>query len=77
MKVESITLMFLALCIFLSFYFTFLSFQMIDDTFKKQLVVLAASSLITGVVIFACLTIYVGIKKTLSHVEDQLIEGEE
>lgn len=77
LKVESITLMILALCIFLSFYFTFLSFQTIDDTVKKQLVILAASSLITGVVIFACLTIYIGIKKAISPIEGQLIECEE
>jgi len=61
--VESITVVIITICIFLSFYFTFLSFQTIDDALKKQLVTLAASSLITGVVIFACLTIYLGIKR--------------
>ncbi|NWG11473.1 hypothetical protein HXY33_07000 [Candidatus Bathyarchaeota archaeon] len=77
MKVESITIMVLALCIFLSFYFTYLSFQTMDDTFKKQLVVLAASSLIAGVVLFACMTIYLGIRRAFSRFEDQLINIEE
>jgi hypothetical protein len=69
--------MVLVLCIFLSFYFTFLSFQTADDTFKKQLMVLAASTLITGAVILACMTIYMGIKKAISRMGDQLIDSEE
>lgn len=76
MKVESITLVVLALCIFLSFYFTYLSFQTTDDAFKKQFVFLAASSLITGVVIFACMTIYLGIKKAISRIDDQVTNTE-
>jgi NADH:ubiquinone oxidoreductase subunit 6 (subunit J) len=64
--VESIIVVILAICIFLSFYFTVLSFQTVDDALKKQLVTLAAYSLITGVVIFACLMIYLGIKKAFS-----------
>jgi hypothetical protein len=54
-----------------------LSFQTIDDALKKQFVVLAASSLITGVVIFACMTIYLGIKRALPCIEDQLTSAEE
>jgi hypothetical protein len=72
LKLESITVVILTICIFLSFYFTFLSFQTIDDALKKQLVTLAASTVITGVVIFACLTIYLGIKKAFPRVEIQL-----
>jgi len=75
--VESITVVFLVICIFLSFYFTFLSFQTIDDALKKQLVTLAAYSLITGVIILACLTISFGIKKAFSRIEDQLKITEE
>jgi len=77
LKVESITVVILAICIFPSFYFTFLSFQTIDDALKKQLVTLAASTVITGVVIFACLTIYLGIKKAFPRVEIQLDSIEE
>ena len=77
LKVESITVAILAICIFLSFYFTFLSFQTVDDALKKQLVTLAAYSIISGVVILAILMIHVGIKKAFSRVNDQLKHGEE
>ena len=77
LKVETVTVVILAFCIFLSFYFTFLSFQISDEAVKKQLVTLAASSLITGVVIFACLMIHLGIKKAFSRVEYHLRSGEE
>jgi len=72
LKVESITVVILAICIFLSFYFTFLSFQTVDDALKKQLVTLAASSLITGVIMLACITISLGIKKAFPRVADEL-----
>ena len=77
LKVESITVVILAICIFLSFYFTFLSFQTVDDALKKQLVTLAASSIITGVILLACITISFGIKKAFSCIEDQLKITEE
>jgi len=77
LKVESIIVVILAICIFLSFYFTFLSFQTVDDALKKQLVTLAASSLITGVIMLACITISLGIKKAFSRIEDQLKITEE
>ena len=72
LKVESITVVILAICIFLSFYFTFLSFQTVDDALKKQLVTLAASSLITGVIMLACITISLGIKKAFPRVDNKL-----
>jgi len=77
LKVESIIVVILAICIFLSFYFTFLSFQTVDDALKKQFVTLAASSLITGVILLACITISFGIKKAFSRIEDQLKITEE
>lgn len=77
MKVESATVVILTMCIFLSFYLTFLSFQAIDDTLKKQLVTFAAYSLITGVVILVTLMIHLGIKKAFSRVNDQLRQSEE
>jgi len=72
LKAESIIVVILAICIFLSFYFTFLSFQTVDDALKKQFVTLAAYSLITGVIMLACLTISFGIKRAFSRIEDQL-----
>ena len=72
LKLESITVVILAICIFLSFYLTFLSFQTVDDALKKQLVTLAASSLITGVIMLACITISLGIKKAFPRVDNKL-----
>jgi TRAP-type C4-dicarboxylate transport system permease small subunit len=77
LKVESVILAVVALCIFMSFYFTYLSFQTADDMFKKQFMILAASSLITCVVVFACMTIYIGIKKTIARFRGQLNDSEE
>ena len=77
MKLESAIVAIFVICIFLSFYFTFLSFQAIDDVLKKQFVTLAAYSLMTGVVILASLMIHLGIKKAFSRVEDQLRSIEE
>lgn len=65
MKVESGAVAALAVCILLSFYFSFLCFQSDNDAFKKQLVTLAAASTGVSVVMVACLVIYLGIKKTL------------
>ena len=77
LKVESIIVVILAICIFLSFYFTFLSFQTVDDALKKEFVTLAASSLITGVIILTCLTISFWIEKAFSRIEYQLRITEE
>jgi NADH:ubiquinone oxidoreductase subunit 6 (subunit J) len=77
LKVESATVVVLAICIFLSFYFTFLSFQATEDALKKQLVTFAAYFIISGVVILAILMIHIGIKKAFSRVEDQLKHSEE
>ena len=72
LKVESITVAILTICIFLSFYFIFLSLQTVDDALKKQLVTLAAYSLITGVIMLACITISLGIKKAFPRVNSKL-----
>jgi uncharacterized membrane protein len=77
LKVESATVVVFAMCIFLSFYFTFLSFQTIEDALKKQLVTFAAYFIISGAVILAILMIHTGIKKAFSRVEDQLKNSEE
>jgi len=77
LKVESIAVTVVTICIFLSFYFAFLSFQSIDDVLKKQLVTFAVSSLITGGIILACMTIYLGIKKAFSRLKEQIRSSEE
>jgi len=44
----------------------------VDDALKKQLVTLAAYSLITGVIMLACITISLGIKKAFPRVDSKL-----
>jgi hypothetical protein len=77
LKPESVSVVFFAICIYLSFYFTILSVQAVDEALKKQLVIIAAYSLITGVTILASLMIYLAIKKAFSPVENQLRSSEE
>ncbi|MGC8895637.1 MAG: hypothetical protein ACP5LB_02560 [Candidatus Bathyarchaeia archaeon] len=72
MKVESAAVAILTFCIFLTFYFSFLSLQSIDDAIKKQLLTLAIYSILTGVIILTSLIIHLGIKKALTPVETQL-----
>jgi len=69
LKVETIIVTILTFCVFLSFYLTFLSLQTVDEALKKQLVTLAAFSIITGVIMFACMTISLAIKKAFPKVE--------
>jgi len=61
-KIEAVTIIFIVICISISFYLVFLSFQILDELLRKQLVTFAASFLITGIAIFAALTVYLGIK---------------
>lgn len=75
-KVEAVTFVFVVICIFLSFYFAFLSFQTFNESFRKQLVAFAASFLIAGLVIFVALSVHVGIKKALLRIENA-VEGED
>jgi len=69
-KIEAVTLIFIVICISLSFYLAFLSFQTLNETLSKQLVAIAASFLIAGIAIFVALTVHVGIKKAFSRVGD-------
>lgn len=69
-KIEAVTLIFIVICISLSFYLAFLSFQTLDETLGKQLVTFAASFLITGITIFVALTAHLVIKKAVSRTED-------
>jgi hypothetical protein len=70
--VEVVAVATLTVCIFLAFYFAFLSFQEADDALRKQLVTLATYSLIAGVAIMACMMMYAGIRKAFSRIGDQL-----
>jgi uncharacterized membrane protein len=66
-KIEAATLIFIVICISLSFYLAFLSFQTLDETLSKQLVAFAASFLITGITIFVALTVYLAMNKAFSR----------
>lgn len=63
MKAESAIIITVAICIFLSFYFSLLSFMTAEDLMKKQLVLLAVYSLLSGIIVFGCLIIYLVMKK--------------
>jgi hypothetical protein len=63
LTVESIAVVVLAVCLFLSFYFAFLAFQMVDVASKRECAALAVSSLVASVTIFACLMIYLPLKR--------------
>lgn len=77
LKTESLTVTVLLVCLFLSFYFSFLSLQVVDEDFRKQLALVAASSLIAGAALFACFLVYIGVRKIFVKVETQVEEGEE
>lgn len=63
MKTESAIIIAVAMCIFLSFYFSLLSFTAIEDSLKKQFVILAVYSLLSSIIIFGCFLIYLIMKK--------------
>jgi hypothetical protein len=67
--VESAIIATVSVCIFLAFYFSYLSLQTFDESLKRQFVLLALSSLLIGATIFGCLTIYIGIKKIFVKAE--------
>jgi creatinine amidohydrolase/Fe(II)-dependent formamide hydrolase-like protein len=69
-KIEAVTIIFIVICISLSFYLAFLSFQTFDETLSKQLVAFAASFLVAGVTIFVALTVHLGIKKAFQRIGD-------
>ncbi len=66
---ESAIVVTVSVCIFLAFYFAFLSINAFDKGWKEQFVILAAVSLLAGLVIFICLTIYWGIQKVFVKAE--------
>gem|GEM_PF-2034115 len=66
MKVESVILVIVAICVFLTFYFSLLSFTSPEDIWRKQFINLAVYSLITGITVFACLLSYMVVKKVFA-----------
>ncbi len=71
MKLESAAIILLGICIFLSFYFAILTLQTTDEAIKKQLVFVAASSVIAGVILATCIIVYAAIKKAFSRMDNQ------
>ncbi|MEM3566325.1 MAG: hypothetical protein QXK18_05580 [Candidatus Bathyarchaeia archaeon] len=69
MKAEPAIVVTVVICLFLTFYFSYLSLQAFEDTIKKQFVLLAFLSLLTGATIFGCLAIYLGIRKIFIRAE--------
>ncbi|MEM2971313.1 MAG: hypothetical protein QW270_02685 [Candidatus Bathyarchaeia archaeon] len=70
MKAESAVLAGFTTCIFFTFYFAFLSFQLTDDILKKQSVNFAVYFLLTGIILLALFTVYSIIKTALlKHIE--------
>jgi len=74
---ESAGAVFLAILVFLSFYFAFMSFYTIDEAQKKEFVLLAASSVVFSVILLACLAIYCIIKKAFSRTDVLLFDIKE
>ncbi|MBS7635941.1 hypothetical protein KEJ37_01120 [Candidatus Bathyarchaeota archaeon] len=74
MKAESSIVIAVAVCIFLTFYFSYLSLQALEETIKKQFVLLALLSLLTGAIVFGCLVIYLGIKKIFIKAELTVVQ---
>jgi hypothetical protein len=62
-KFETAVVIVIMACIFMSFYFSFLSFQTADSATKLPFVALATSCLITGGVMLACWMAYAGINE--------------
>jgi FtsH-binding integral membrane protein len=63
LKAESAILVAVSVCIFLSFYFSLLSFISAEESLKRQFVLLAVYSLLSGIIVFGCLIVYIAMKK--------------
>jgi len=62
-RFETAVTIVIMVCIFMSFYFVFLSLQATDTATKLPFVALATSCLITGTVMFVCWMAYAGINE--------------
>ncbi|MEM3577596.1 MAG: hypothetical protein QXX51_03965 [Candidatus Bathyarchaeia archaeon] len=63
MKAEPAIIIAFTICIFLTFYFVYMSFQTTEENLRKELVALALYSLVAGAAMLACITLYIGIKR--------------
>ncbi|MEM3597292.1 MAG: hypothetical protein QXJ53_04115 [Candidatus Bathyarchaeia archaeon] len=77
MRFESAAMVVFTICIFLSFYFVYLSFQTIEDAMRKQFVAFAAYSLLTGVITLACVAVYIQLKRTFTFEQLQTNKAEQ
>lgn len=66
MKAESAIIIAIVICVFLSIYFSLLSFTAVEDLIKQHFVLLAVYSLLSGIIIFSCLIVYLTMKKILA-----------
>jgi FtsH-binding integral membrane protein len=66
LKAESAILVAISVCIFLSFYFSLLSFLSVEESLKRQFVLLAVYSLLSGIIVFGCLMVYLAMKKVFA-----------
>jgi len=66
LKAESAILVAISVCIFLSFYFSLLSFLSVEESLKRQFVLLAVYSLLSGIIVFGCLMVYLVMKKVFA-----------
>jgi len=66
LKAESAILIAVAICIFLSFYFSLLSFMTAEDVIKRQFVLMAVYSILSSIIIFGCLLTYLIIRKAFT-----------
>lgn len=77
MKAESAILIAFTICLFLTFYFVYLSFQTTEETLKRELVTFAVYSLVSGIVVLACMTVYIGIRNVLKFEQIPTSETEQ
>jgi hypothetical protein len=64
LKVEMVGVIVRVVCMSLSFFFAFLSFQVVDEALRRQLAILAASPLVIGIVVLTSLVAYLRAKAT-------------
>lgn len=67
LKAESAILIAVAICIFLSFYFSLLSFMTTEDMIKRQFVLIAVYSILSSIIIFGFLLLYLIMRKVFTR----------
>ncbi|MCS7114533.1 MAG: hypothetical protein RMJ15_00515 [Nitrososphaerota archaeon] len=67
MRIESAIAAAIATCLFLTFYFSLLPYQTLDEAAKVQFLTLSTLFLAAGIILFFCLIFYHSIKRALSN----------